>query len=205
LNHADAFRAAAVFVIEPDGFQADPFGFFQMSWGLWNTRTTGLDRTGSLTSLASDTFELLEFAYFPNVSPFFGGPFLSPSAFGVANDEDPLFDFLGGFVNFAFASVPVELPLGEPLSAVLSHLPAEGVMVVTVRRIDAGGRLVPLPGAVAVVPLDSLPVREYSVDTIGLTLWHDGFGGDTPSLRADVVFHELSVGPVAVVGVPRSR
>jgi hypothetical protein len=198
LTEGAPFRATAVFVIEPDGFHADPFGFFQISWGLWNSRTTGLERTGSFTDFASDTFELVEFVYFPNVSPFFGGPFLSPTLFGVANPDDPSFDFLGGFVNLAFGSVPAALPLGEPLRATISHRPGDDAAVVTVERINEAGRHVPIPGAVAIVPLGSLAVREYAVDTIGLTLWHDGFGGDPPSLRAEVVFHEISVAPIAV-------
>ena len=199
LSEGAPFRATAVFVIEPDGFQADPFGFFQISWGLWNSRTTGLERTGSFADFASDTFELVEFVYFPNVSPFFGGPFLSATVFGVANPDDPSFDFLGAFVNLAFGSVPAELPLGEPLSASIWHRPGDGVAVVTVERINEAGRRVPIPGAVVVVSLGSLAVREYAVDTIGLTLWHDGFGGDPPSLRAEVVFHEISIAPIAVV------
>jgi hypothetical protein len=187
----DAFTVTAVFVIESEGFTADPFGFFQISWGLWNSATTGLERTGSFSDFASDTFELIEFAWFPNVSPFFGGPYLSPSIFGVAAPDHPSYDFLGAFANFAFGSVPLDLPLDEPLAAVLEHRPSDGVMVVSVHRINERGRRVPLPGAVAVVTLDDLARRDLSVDTVGLTLWHDGFGGDPPSLRADVIFHAM--------------
>jgi len=197
-DQSDSFRASAVFVIDPDGLVADPFGFFQISWSLWNSKHTGLERTGTFTSFAADTFDLVEFAYFPNVSPFFGGPYLSPSMFGVADPDNAAFDALGGFVNFTFGSVAAELPVGQPLVTVLSHRPAEGVLVATVATIDSRGVRVPVPGAVAVVPLDSLPVREYALDTLGLTLWHDGFGGDPPSLRAEVVFHEISAAPTAL-------
>jgi hypothetical protein len=203
-SESDAFRASAVFVIDPDGLVADPFGFFQISWSLWNSGHTGLERTGNFSSFAADTFELVEFAYFPNVSPFFGGPFLSPSAFGVADPDNPAFDFLGGFVNFSFGSAAVELPVGQPLVTVLSHRPAEGILVASVATIDSHGVRVPVPGATVVVPLGSLPVREYSLDTVGLTLWHDGFGGDPPSLRAEVVFHEISAAP-AVPAAPADR
>ena len=82
---------------------ADPNGFFQISWGLWSSTTTGLERTGNPASFAGDTFELLEFDYFPNASPFFGGPFLSPTAFGVANPDAPGFEGQGSFANAAFS------------------------------------------------------------------------------------------------------
>jgi hypothetical protein len=194
----DAFTASATFVIEPDDFQADPFGYFQISWGLWSSETTGLERTGNLDDFAADTFDLIEFAYFPNVSPFYGGPYLSPSVFGAADPDHPSFDFLGAFTNFAFGATPLDLPLGEPLVAVLEHRPADGVLVVSVKRINARGGRVPLPGGVAVVPLEHLAVGTFSVDTVGLTLWHDGFGGDPPSLRADVVFHAFEAVPAAI-------
>jgi hypothetical protein len=187
----DPFVAAAVFVIDPDGFQADPFGFFQISWGLWSSSTTGYERTGTLQSFAGDTFELIEFDYFPNVSPFFGGPFLTPSVFGVAHEDDPLFPFLGSFVNTSFGSVPAELPLGDPLLGLLEHRPRDGVVVCSVHRITTEGTLLPVPGAVTLVPLRLLPLREYEVDTLGLTLWRDGFSGPSPSLRATVVFHAI--------------
>ncbi|HXV75761.1 MAG TPA: hypothetical protein VD788_05525, partial [Candidatus Polarisedimenticolaceae bacterium] len=53
----------------------------------------------------------------------------------------------------------------------------------------------PLPGAVTVVDLADLPLRRYSLDTIGLMLWSDGFGGPVPALLADVEFHGLFVHP----------
>jgi hypothetical protein len=193
LGADDPFIAAAVFAIDPQGFHADPFGFFQISWGLWNSATTGEERTGTLQSFAGDTFELIEFDYFPNVSPFFGGPFLSPTVFGVANEADPAFPFLGSFVNTGFGSTQAELPLGEPLLALLEHRPADDALVVSVHRIAASGGLLPVPGAVTVVPLSGLAVREYTVDTVGLTLWRDGFSGPDPSLFARVAYHAIVV------------
>ncbi|NIS30840.1 MAG: hypothetical protein GWN07_11050, partial [Actinobacteria bacterium] len=65
----------------------------------------------------------------PNVSDFFGGPFLSPTAFGV---EPPSSD---AFANAAFSfGVEVALPLGEPLLAVLEHRPDVDAMTTTVYR-----------------------------------------------------------------------
>ncbi len=187
----DPFVAAAVFVIDPTDFVADPFGFFQISWGLWSSGTTGLERTGTPSSFAGDTFELIELDYFPNVSPLFGGPFLSPIVFGEADTDSPLFPFLGSFANLGFGSVPSELPLGEPLIAILEHRPADDVVVASVHRITSAGGLVPVPGALALARLDSMPLRRYEVDRFGLTLWRDGFSGPTPSVRAKLRVHAI--------------
>lgn len=190
LDETDAFTAAAVFVIDPDGFEADPNGFFQIAWGLWNTHTTGLNRTGDFTSFAGNTFDLLEFDYFPNVSPFFGGPFLAPSLFGESTDvAHP-----DSFANASFAfGLQVPLPLGVPLLAVIQHEPGLDVAVVSVHRIVRPRRTVPVPGAVTLVDLSALASRHYELDAVGLTLWNDGFGGPTPAVRAKLVFHSLVV------------
>ncbi len=195
LDQDDAFTAAAVFSIGSTGFTAHPEGFFEISWGLWNTAETGLDRTGDLSDFAADTFEVLEFAWFPNISPFFGGPYLSPALFGAADENSPSFPFLGGFANFAFGSVEAAIPLDTPLLAVLEHDPQQNAVTVSVHEIAGGHKLVPVAGAVAVVDLSMLGVRRYTLDAVGLTLWRDGCSGAEPSLRAEVTFHQLSVFP----------
>jgi len=187
----DTFTAAAVLVIEGEGFDADPNGFFGISWGLWNTGEPGLDRTGDFTDFAADTFQVMEWAWFPNVSPYFGGPFLSPALFGEANEADPAFPFLGGFSNFAFGSTQVSLPLDEPLLAIIKHLPDADAMVFSVSRIVNGGHLIPVAGAMSVIDLNTLPVRNYVVNALGLTLWQDGFTGETPSVDVTVTYHHL--------------
>ena len=101
----------------------------------------------------------------------------------------------GGFANFAFGSEEATLPLGEPLMAVLEHRPEVDAVVVSVHRVVNGGRVVPLPGAVSVIDLTTLPHRDYSFDALGLTLWQDGFSGDPSSLHARVTFHRLAAVP----------
>ncbi len=192
----DAFFAAAAFVIEPEGFSAP--GLFQISWGLWNSGATGWNRTGSASNLAGDGFELIEWDYFPG--RIFGGPFYSPSVFGAANPDSPLFEPLGSFANASFAFALAELPLGEPLLATIEHRPGDGAVVFGVFRITAAGGLLPVDGAVATVPLAALSLRRYAVDTFGLTLWQDGFGGETPALRAEVRFHLLVARPGLLSG-----
>jgi len=182
----ETFSAAAAFVIDADGFAADPNGFFQISWGLWNADRTGLERTGSFTSFSVDTFELIEFDYFPNVSPFFGGPFLSPGIFGSDVSGDAFSNFSSLF------DLEVRLPLDVPLLAVLEHRPDLDALILSVHRIVDDGHVVPLNAAVGVAPLDLLALRDYEVDTIGLTLWKDGFGGASPAVVANVSFHALT-------------
>ena len=182
----DTFTAAAAFVIDSEGFTADPNGFFQISWGLWNSTTTGLDRTGSFANFAADTFELIEFDWFPNISPFFGGPFLSPTAFGVEVDGDAFNNFSSLF------GLQVDLPFDVPLLAILEHRPDVNALVLSVYHIVDSDRVVPLNAAVGVAPLDFLATRDYDVDTIGLTLWNDGFGGATPAVVATLDFHALT-------------
>jgi hypothetical protein len=192
LTDRDTFTAAAAFVIDSDGFAADPDGFFQISWGLWNAGATGLNRTGSLNTFAADTFELIEFDYFPNLSPFFGGPFLAPAVFGAPVGPD-------AFANFtSLFDLEVELPLDVPLLAVLEHRPDVDAVVAQVYRIVDARTVVPVNGAVGSAPLDFLVERDYEVNVIGLTLWNDGFGGSTPALQASVDFHKLS----AISGLP---
>lgn len=202
LDESDCFTAAAIVVIEPDGFSADPDGFFQISWGLWNRGATGLDRTGSFDSFAGDTFESLGFDYFPNVSPFFGGPYLSPAIFGEADPTSPDFPFQGAFANASFAfNVEVDLPLGEPLLMVIEHRPDVDAAVFTVHRIVGPRSSVPIPAAVTTVPLGGLRLRRYLFDAVGLMLWNDGFGGAEPSVLANVGVHGLIVarGPLSSV------
>jgi len=191
VSQDDPFSAAAVFVIEADGFEADPQGFFQISWGLWNSQATGLNRTGNLQSFAADSFELLELNWFPNVSPLFGGPFLSPVAFGTATGDPP-----DAFSNSSLLfGMEARLPLDVPLLCVLRHRPEDDALSVQLYEIVGPGRALPVNGAVAVVPLDGLVLREYALDTLGLTLWHDGFGGPEPALRVTLVYHALVFRP----------
>jgi len=163
---------------------------------LWNTTSTGLNRTGDTASFAGDTFELIEFDYFPNVSPFFGGPFVGPGVFGRAAVDDPSFEFSGSFVNFTgLFDLEVALPLDVPLLAVLEHRPGLDAMPVQVYRIVGAQAVLPLQGAVGLVPLDLLSLRAYEVDAVGLTLWHDGFSGPSPSVTATLTYHALIVVP----------
>lgn len=195
LDQSETFSLAAVLRVRSEGFVADPNGFFQISLGLWNSVTTGLNRTGDLTGFAGDTFDLVELDWFPNVSPVFGGPYLSPAVFGAADTESPAFPVLGSFANASFAFGPeAALPLDEPLLAIVEHRPDLDAVTFAIHRIVAPRGVLPVQAAVVVVGLAELPERQYVLDTAGLTLWRDGFGGDGPAaVRATVELHGLVV------------
>jgi len=191
-SEADRFTAAAVFVIHSDGFVAEPDGFFQISWGLWNSSHTGLNRTGTLSE-AADSFELVEFDWFPAISPFFGGPFLGPGVFGRGDPGDNAFD------NFSsIFDVETALPLDVPLMAVIDHQPGTATAAVQLYRVMDGPALVPVNSGVGVVQLAFLTDSAYSVDSVGLTLWQDGFDGlfaPSPAVWARLSYHALVVVP----------
>ncbi len=192
VDEREPFTAYALFEIRSEGFHADPDGFMQIAWGLWNSTTTGLERIAY--GPGADSFELLEFAWFPNVSPVFGGPYLSPALFAVADPDNPAWPFAGAFANASFGfAPPAELPFDTPLLATIEHRPAADLVTVTVHEVLSSGELAPIPGAVTLVPLAWLSRREYRFDRIGLALYHDPFSGDTPAVDALVDVHALGL------------
>ncbi len=193
LNERDAFTLYALATIEPEGFFADPNGYFQISWGLWNSATTGMDRTGSPSNFAADAFDLVEFNYFPNESPYFGGPFVTPTVLGAADRKNPWFDFLGAFANSSFGSSQARLPLGVPLLIATQHDAEQKTLATRVWLIAANGALEEIVDARAQAPLSALSLPQFTLNRFGLTLWNDGFSGETPALDARVTFHGLGV------------
>lgn len=169
----------AILTIRSSGFHADPQGFSQIAFGLWNSLTTGLGRT----FFPSDSFDLVEFDYFANVTDF-GGPFLSPSVFGGTVGDN-------AFFNFAFSSREAALPPDVPLlcRAIFEASPRR--LTVNVSRLAIGPRFEPIPGAVVTVDLDLLSPG-YLVDVVGIAAYGEGW----PSLRAEVDYDLLYVGPL---------
>jgi hypothetical protein len=167
----------AILTIRSEGFHATPDGFSQVAFGLWNSVTTGSNRTG----FPADSFDLLEFDYFANMGAF-GGPFLSPTVFG-GNVSD------NAFFNFAFQSSEVQLPLDVPLLCRLAYRALDRRLTVTVSRQVNGVIFDPIPGASANVDL-SLIDPTFLVDSIGIAAYFEGF----ESLRAEVDYDLLYFG-----------
>jgi hypothetical protein len=189
LSLDEDFRFGAVLTIRSQGFAADPNGFSQIAFGLWNSHTTGLGRT----LFPSDSYDLVEFDWFANVTSF-GGPFLSPSIFG-GNVGGNAFD------NFAFQSAEIALPFDVPLLCEGVYAAAARTITVTVSRHTRGPVFVPVPGATATVDLSGL-APGFLVDTLGIGAYGEGWA----SLRAEVDFDLIYAGdqpvPMAVAAAP---
>ena len=179
LSAADPFEFGAVLTIRSDGFFADPAGFSQIAFGLWNGHTTGLDRTG----FPSDAYDLVEFDYFPNVGEF-GGPFLSPTVFG-GNVGD------NAFFNFTFASAEIALPLDVPLLCHGVYDPETRRLTVSVARHTTGTTFAPIPGASVTLDASTLDPG-FLLDSLGLAGYDEGFA----SLHAVVDYDLLFAGPI---------
>jgi hypothetical protein len=195
LSLDDDFSFGAILTVRSEGFDADPAGFDQIAFGLWNGHTTGLART----TFPADSYDLVEWAYFPNVSPDFGGPFLSPTVFG-GNVAD------NAFFNFSFQSSQVSLPLDVPLLCRARYRAADRTLTVNVSRGVAGGRRTPgfffqpIPGASVVVDLSRLSPT-FLVDRVGIAAYTEGF----PSLHAVVDYDLLYTGDLPLPFGARTR
>jgi hypothetical protein len=173
------FEFGAILSIRSEGFFADPNGFSQIAFGLWNEATTGLQRT----SFPSDSFDLVEFDYFPNVTSF-GGPFLSPSVFG-GNVGD------NAFFNFAFQSSQVDLPLDTPLLVRCRYRAASRRLDVTVNRHAHAFMFEPIQGASVSVDLSRISPT-FLLNVAGIAAYFEGY----PSIHAVVDYDLLYVGPL---------
>ena len=171
------FGFGAILTIRSSGFHADPDGFSQIAFGIWNAATTGMNRTG----FPSDSFDLVEVDYFPNVTTF-GGPFLSPSVFGGNSGGN-------AFFNFAFQSTELALPRDLPLLVQARYDSAGRILRLKVSRHSRGVFFEALPGAAVAVDLSHLDPT-FHVDVAGIAAYFEGFA----SLRAEVDYDLLYVG-----------
>ncbi len=185
----DDFVYGAVLTIRPDGFAADPFGFAQIAFSLFNSVTTGDDRTGDLSDFAADTFDTVEFSYFPNVSPFFGGPFVSPDVFGEQVSPD-------AFANFTFGSVQLELQPGVTYLVEVEHSASARTLVARVFVVRSDGAAAALPGGRVVADVSG--ITGFLVDSLAISAYHDGFNefaSSGRSLLATVDYNLIFNGP----------
>ena len=188
-SEQDDFVFGAIVTIRPENFEADPTGFHPVTFSLVNTATTGFDRTGDPDDFRSDAFDTIDVAWFPQVSPIFGGPYLGPALFGSRVSDD-------AFANFAFGSVPFAIPAGTPHLIVAEHDAAGRRLAVTVFALGPGGRPVPIPGGRAEV--DLAYVSGFAVDALAITSYEDGFNiyaGSGRSLLAALDYDLLFFAP----------
>lgn len=185
----DDFVFGAIVTIRPEVLEADPFGFHPITFSLINTATTGFDRTGTLSDFRADTFDTVDVAYFPQVSPLFGGPYLAPAVFGSPISDD-------AFASFTFGSVPFEIAPGAPHLITAEHDADANRLVVSVWALGRGGLPVPLPGGRVEVSLEG--AGGFAVDALAITAYEDGFNVFTQSgrsVRADLDYDLLFFAP----------
>ncbi len=169
------FEFGAVLTVRPDGFAPDPAGFHPIAFGLFNASTTGDDRTGDLSDFRADTFDTVEFAWFPNLSPLFGGPYLSPDAFGAAVSQD-------AFDRFAFSTVPLDLRPGVTYLVRMRHIAADRTLTCRIWSVAADGSTTPVPGGTTTVDLSG--IGGFLVNGLEITSYLDGFNVFSQSGRS---------------------
>jgi hypothetical protein len=212
LGPSQDFRVDASFRIQSAGFLADPNEFAQVAFGLVNTASTGPDRVSG--SPDADAYHLVAVDYFPNISPQFGGPTLTPTIIQSDNGSG-FFNrvvFPSGSESLLDDAGESDLPRDVPLVASLTYEAAS--RLVTLRLTGPGG---PLPinlgggsvgqfggpdGDPATIQVMAPPTVAFSVDAFALTLWNDPFGGETSSVRADLTFDSFAVYDSLVVPEP---
>jgi hypothetical protein len=173
----------------------------ELAFGLVNSQWTGGDRTGSPTNYTSDnTFSTVEFDYFPNVSPIYGGPSLLPTVFGAQEPGEDAFansaavygypTDLGEHTNGVTA-----LPQNITLQATLAYTGTNRTLTLCMSQVNPDGSLTPLDTE---EPALDLVANGYNtnfpfvVDTLAIMAYHDGFTTtNDPSLVADLQFQEI--------------
>ena len=170
----------------------------QFAFGLVNNTLTGGDRTGSFSNFGSDnTFNTVEFNYFPNVSPIYGGPTVTPTVFGgKAGSGDAFSNFASNFGTSA------PLPTATPLLATLNYISASGTLTLTVQQVNPDQSLTLVD--TASISLTSLSPT-FSVNSLAIMSYNDGFtfSGD-PSLAGVMNIQGMQLTSPASVPEPSS-
>ena len=186
----------------------------QMAFGLTNSSITDSDRTGTLANAYSDnTYDTVEFNYFPNVSPatqFSGpiGPSLSPTVFGGASPAAPCQvvtrlatsrQSLATKATWALTPRESPLPQNTTLEAQLTYDGTAQTLTLAMFQVLPGGALLPLDTGVGPLDLGAFgsgydPTHPFSVDTLSIMAYHDGYTtADAPSLVGDMTFDQIGL------------
>jgi len=200
LTGADTFALEVEFeMLAVDG---GPDDFMQLAFGLVNSATTGLNRTGTSVPPPiyfiddSDTYDQIEFAYFPNET-FFGGPFLQPAVFG-AEVGSPFDNFAASFGPSADLgdNGPDQLsawPVGRRVLVRLVHDACAETLTTRVFDAASGDEL---DFGLEPVDLSFLNATgTFTVDSFAISLHEDAadFDPSSRSLFADLRFHSAGL------------
>ena len=166
----------------------------QVAFGLVNSSLTGGDRTGTSTNFASDNvFHTVEFNYFPSVT-FFGGPTLTPAAFGAQKSGG---DAFGNFAA-SFDTTP-SIPQNVVLEAILNYNGATRILNLTVNQVAPNGSVTLVQSAAPMSMITPPGFSNYDtnfpwiVDSMAIMAYQDGFNQSVsdPSLQADLQFQRF--------------
>ena len=206
LTAEDSFTLSAALTIHSANFFADPNGFAQISFGLVNSSTTGNDRSGGVpdgTTFGSDgnAYDSVTVDYFPNISPFFDSPTLSPTVITSqtgTETEGAFSDLNSVFGAESELDGPGEspLPLDTPLTATLTYDASSRLFTLQLASasgpllIDAGGDE---DGDSSTIQMTLPAGVDFNVDSFAIPLWTDSYAFDGPSVVADVTYSSFSV------------
>ncbi len=207
LTQGDSFSFTTSFNIHSANFYADPFGYAQISFGLINSASTGLDRTGSASDYTSDDcFDVASVDYFPNLSTFFPSPNVQPLIM-ESDDSDPLTDaFAGLHYPTSLESAlngpgEADLPRDTLLTAAFSYdagsrrvtltLDQNGSALTINNEGEAG--LGGLDGDITTIQFDLPGSANFDLDAFSILLWQDGWTFGSSSVTADVTFDSFAV------------
>lgn len=200
LTGADSF--ALEVELELLAIEGGPDDFMQLAFGLINSATTGLNRTGTTAPPPiffiddSDTYDQIELGYFPNVT-FFGGPTLQPAVFGEQVGS-PFDNFAANFGPSAdlgdnTADQLREWPLGRRVRVLLVHDACAQLLSTRLFDAKSGEEL---DAGLEPVDLRFLnAIGTFEVDSFAISLYRDHADPDpgTRSLFAHARFHSASL------------
>jgi hypothetical protein len=201
LDATTSFRVEVEATLKSEKFFASPNHFAQIAFGLVNSATTGNDRAGGD---GGNAFDVVSLDYFPNVSPFFGGPSLGPTAIGSDNGSGFFSQIQFPFHLEGGLDDEGPLPIDAPLRFQLDYSAEDFTLTVRATHdgvalpwnanqpeIEPGG----FDGDPTTIQLLLDPGTSFALDQFALLLWEDTFlaAGAGPSVRADWLFSEIRV------------
>jgi hypothetical protein len=177
-----------------------------MTFGLANHATTGGNRTG----YPGDTYNQVEFAYFPNVAAW-GGPTLQVNAFGDQLSSNNAFDnfaspdFDEGDLGGNGSGQITSFPLNTPLDIDISYKASTQIVTLKVSRVESNGSLTQLMlSDTGVIDIDLSEnkfsfgnnfdkTHPFSLDTLVISSYYDYYASTpgTPSLYANVEYDQF--------------
>lgn len=201
ISGQSACAYAVEFTFLTEGFYASPYGFFQVAFGLSNSQTSGPDRTGGIGDGGDDSYDMIEWDFWPNVSPYFNSPNLGPTIFGgrVGDSLWNNFSFLFGDGTSLKDEIdegllpPTGIPFDTRLRAVVTYDPLMQQVRTSLAALQ-NGRWEPLQIRVPPTPTNALNPY-FSCDQFSISLYYDPYnpGNDDPSLVCNLLFHKVEI------------